>query len=106
MAWVEQVGKRAWRMRCRNGDGTTLSLSGFRSRTAAEDFTSDMEADRRRGVWPDPSGAATLVAEWVEMLDVSRRKISTVPVDEAARQPTSTYACSQVDSADGWVEPA
>jgi integrase len=77
MAWLEQVGKQAWRVRCRNGDGTTLSLSGFRSRTAAEDFASDMETDRRRGVWLDPSGAATPVVEWterwVETLDVEPR---------------------------------
>lgn len=77
MAWVEQVGKRAWRVRYRNDDGTTLSLPGFRSRTAAEDFVSDMATDRRRGVWLDPSGAATPVADWadrwVETLDVEPR---------------------------------
>lgn len=77
MAWIEKVGEQAFRVRWRNGDGTTLSLSGFRSRTAAKDFASDMATDRRRGVWLDPAGAAMPVAEWadrwVQTLDVEAR---------------------------------
>lgn len=76
MPWVDQVGKRSWRVRWRDGDRTP-SLSGFRSQAAAEDFVSDMMTDRRRGEWLDSSGAAMPVADWadrwIETIDVEPR---------------------------------
>lgn len=100
MAWIEQVGKRAWRVRYRNGDGSTLSLSGFRSRTAAEDFASDMETERRRGVWLDPSGRRHL--SWTGPTAGSRRWMwSRVPRRTTAAACAITSCRSGATRAEG-----
>ena len=58
MAWVEQVGRRSWRVRYRTGDGCG-SVSGFASRTAAMDYLQGLQAEQRRGTWLDPAGTKT-----------------------------------------------
>src|SRR5262245_19880207 len=64
MAWVEQTGKRSWRVRYPRSAGGNGSVSGSTSRTAAQDYAADVESDRRLGRWLDPDGAKTTVGSW------------------------------------------
>ena len=77
MAWVERSGEDRWRVRYRRDDGSIGSVPGFRSKDEARDHADDMEADQRRGVWLDPAGGKTLLAEytpdWLDALDVDPR---------------------------------
>ena len=77
MAWVEQTGKHAWRVRYPRPTGGNGSVARFMSRKAAQDYAEDMESDRRRGWWLDPDGAKTTAgswaARWVPTLDVDVR---------------------------------
>ena len=66
MAWVAPSGSSRWRVRYRRDDGTTGSVCGFRTEQAAIDYKNDLESDRRRGTWLDPSGFKTTLAEWVQ----------------------------------------
>jgi integrase len=66
MAWTEKIGERSWRVRYRCADGDVESIYGFDSAKAAQDYADMVECDRRRGVWLDPSGFKTTVAEWVD----------------------------------------
>ncbi|HEU5470653.1 MAG TPA: hypothetical protein VFV67_08365 [Actinophytocola sp.] len=76
MAWVEQTGRRSWRVRYRSRTGCG-SVSGFATRSAAAEYLQDMRVDQRRGSWLDPAGARTRLAEWVgtwiDMIDVETR---------------------------------
>lgn len=74
MAWVEQTGRHAWRVRYRTADGCG-SVSGFNTRIAAVQYVQDLNADQRRGTWLDPAGARTPLAEWVH------RWIDTIDVE-------------------------
>jgi integrase len=77
MAWIEQTGQHAWRVRYPLGDGRYGSVSGFATAKAARDYANDLESDRRRGQWIDPVSAKTTVTTWsgvwVETLDVETR---------------------------------
>jgi len=66
MAWIEKTGPTLWRVRWRRADGTTGSVTGFRSEKVANNYADEMKCDQRRGTWLDPSGFRTTVAEWVE----------------------------------------
>src|SRR5690349_20641420 len=74
MAWVEQVGRRSWRVRYRVGDGCG-SVSGFATRTAAAEYVQEMRMEQRLGTWLDPAGAKLRLAEWVQ------RWIDTIDVE-------------------------
>jgi hypothetical protein len=77
MAWVEQTGKQSWRVRYTRPTGGHGSVSGFKSRKAAQDYAEDLESDRRPGRWLDPDGAKTSLGSWAERwvptLDVETR---------------------------------
>lgn len=74
MAWVEQMGRRSWRVRYRTA-GVCGSVSGFDTHKAAMDYVQDLKADQRRGTWLDPAGARMPMAEWVH------RWIGTIDVE-------------------------
>ena len=97
MAWVEQR-HGSWRVRYR-ASGITRSVSGFRSRTEAENFAADMATDRRRGVWIDPAGSAMPLEDWadrwVETLDVEAR------TEENYRGRLRNHTCRS-GAAGGW----
>ena len=75
MAWAEKHGK-GWRVRYWKDDGTLGSISGFPTKTAADDHADTMESDQRRGTWIDPAAGKLSLAEWtvdwLDALDVSR----------------------------------
>ena len=77
MAWVEKSGRAAWRVRYWKDDGTLGSVSGFTSKTAADQHASDMESGQRAGTFIDPAAGKTTVADWAQewlgALDVSIR---------------------------------
>jgi integrase len=77
MAWVEKRGQHSWRVRYFTDDGSIASISGFPTKTAAEEEANAIESDQRRGTWTDPAAGQTLLAEWVEewldALDVGQR---------------------------------
>jgi integrase len=65
MAWTEQIGTQSWRVRYRTSDGHTVSISGFATQRAADNYAADIESDQRRNTWLDPTRGRTTVAEWV-----------------------------------------
>ncbi len=65
MAWIEQIGRRSWRVRYRVGGGCG-SVSGFDSRTAAVKYMEDLRAEQRRGTWLDPAGPRMRLGQWVD----------------------------------------
>ena len=77
MAWVEKSSPTTWRVRYWKDDGTLGSVSGFPTKTAADQHACDMETDQRAGTFIDPAAGKTTVADWVEQwlpaLDVSIR---------------------------------
>ncbi|WP_329051151.1 multidrug DMT transporter permease [Amycolatopsis sp. NBC_01488] len=77
MPWVDQTGQDTWRVRYRRADGTIASIAGFPDEAAANNYIDDMETDKRRGKWIDPTGGQTTVAEWagdwIDALDIDRR---------------------------------
>lgn len=77
MAWVEKISPNAWRVRYWKEDATLGSVAGFRSKTAADEYAADMEADQRDGTFIDPAlGKTTLaawVADWLPAIDVDVR---------------------------------
>lgn len=79
MAWVEKTGKNSWRVRYPKRTGGTGSMSGFRTKKAADAYANDLETDRRRGIWIDPTDSRTTVADWTAQwfptLDVDPRTI-------------------------------
>jgi hypothetical protein len=80
MAWVEQIGARSWRVRYPDRDGRTQSVSGFRDRCAAEDYTAGLEEKQSRGVWTDPAAGHVTVQVWV------RRWLPTLTVAERTEE--------------------
>jgi integrase len=64
MAWTEQTGKHAWRVRYPASDGHIASVSGFTSQKAADDYAADIETDQRRRLWIDPALGKTTVEDW------------------------------------------
>jgi len=79
MAWVEKTGKNSWRVRYPKKTGGTGSVSGFGTKKAAYAYANDLETDRRRGIWIDPTDSRTTVADWTAQwfptLDVDPRTI-------------------------------
>ena len=77
MAWVEKRGKCSWRVRYFTDDGSIASISGFPTKTAAEDEANGIESDQRRGTWTDPAAGQIVLAawvdEWLDALDVGQR---------------------------------
>ncbi|MDT0263402.1 tyrosine-type recombinase/integrase [Jatrophihabitans lederbergiae] len=77
MAWVEKSSRTAWRVRYWKDDGTLGSVSGFSTKTAADQHAADMESDQRAGTFIDPAAGKTTVADWVRdwlpAIDVSIR---------------------------------
>jgi integrase len=77
MPWVDQTGPDNWRVRYRRTDGTIASIPGFPDETTANNYIDDMETDKRRGKWIDPTGGQTTVgawaSEWIDSLDIDRR---------------------------------
>jgi site-specific recombinase XerC len=69
MAHIERRGKNLWRARYRAPDGKERSQT-FCRRSDAEDWLSDVESAKRRGLWVDPAlGKQTLEAwsrKWLE----------------------------------------
>ncbi|MCE7009900.1 site-specific integrase [Kibdelosporangium philippinense] len=76
MAFVEQIGKNSWRVRYTKDDGTIGSIPGFTSKTTAQDKADEIDADRRRGTFLDPSAGKLLLGEfttpWFDSIDVAR----------------------------------
>ena len=66
MAWVEQSGRKSWRVRYYRDDGSEGSIGGFHDPKTANDYSNDMEADQRRGLWLDPDDAKMTAAAWVK----------------------------------------
>lgn len=60
-----QAGTLRWRARYRSPDGRERSKS-FTRRTDAEQFLAQVEVDKSRGAWIDPSRAQLPFAEWAE----------------------------------------
>lgn len=77
MAWTEQTGKHAWRVRCPSSNGHIASVSGFSSQKAADDYAADIEPDQRRQLWIDPALGRTTVDNWagrrLPSLDIDTR---------------------------------
>ena len=65
MAWSEKRG-RTWRVRYARPDGSLRSISGFETKTAADNKARDIETDSSRGTLRDPETSMT-VGEWVEV---------------------------------------
>ena len=49
MSFVEKSGKNSWRVRYPKDDGTLGSLTGFLTKTAAQNKATEIDANRRRG---------------------------------------------------------
>jgi hypothetical protein len=64
MAWIEQIGAHSWRVRYIRGDGSIASVSGFASRTAAEDHAAAIQIDQRRGARLAPAPPRITFADW------------------------------------------
>lgn len=64
MAFIEKSGKNLWRVRYPKDDGGFDTISGFMSKTAAENKADEIEADQRRGQFLDPDGGKLTLAEW------------------------------------------
>jgi integrase len=64
MAFVEKSGKKMWRVRYARDGGGFGTISGFTSKTAAENKAIEIEADRRRGQFLDPDGGKLTLAQW------------------------------------------
>jgi hypothetical protein len=62
MAWIEQTGQQAWRVRYQRDNGRYGSISGFSSKKAATDYANDLKSDRRRGRWIDPAAARIITS--------------------------------------------
>ena len=75
MAWTEQTGKHAWRVRYPTSDGHIASISGFTTQKAADDHATDIETDQRRQVWIDPTLGRVSVEDW------SARWLPTLDID-------------------------
>src|SRR6266568_2806608 len=78
MAWVEQSGKRSWRVRYCRDDGSIGAIPGFATKTQAERKADTLESDEREGRHADPTAGRVLFAEWVnnqwlDALDVGVR---------------------------------
>ncbi|MEU0885343.1 hypothetical protein ABZ345_42700 [Lentzea sp. NPDC005914] len=77
MAWTEKIGPRSWRVRYLRGDSGYGSISGFETKTAADAYATQLEADQRRGTWLDPKAGLITTAEWAALwadtLDVEIR---------------------------------
>lgn len=78
MPWVDQTGDNTWRVRYRRDDGTIGSIPGFPDEKSANNYLLDMETDKRRGRWIDPTAGQTTVAawaipDWIGSLDVDQR---------------------------------
>lgn len=77
MAWVERVSENSWRVRFRRDDDTIGDITGFTSQDAADNYALDMESDKRKGSWIDPTAGQTTINEftpdWLDALDVDKR---------------------------------
>lgn len=77
MAWIEKIGPHSWRVRYPTADGRIGSRSGFDTKKFASDYANQIEADQRRGTWPDPKAAKISVSAWATLwadtLDVEIR---------------------------------
>jgi integrase len=77
MAWVERVSENSWRVRFRREDGTIGNITGFTAEDAAGNYALDMESDKRKGSWIDPTAGQTTINEftpdWLDALDVDQR---------------------------------
>lgn len=80
MAWVEQTGSSAWRVRYRDDSGHLHSISGFRSEREAADHAAELDEQRHRGSWIDPTDGRTTVDEW------TRRWLPTLTVSERTEE--------------------
>lgn len=54
MAYIEKRGPKRWRARYRGPDRKEYSQT-FTRRTDAEDWLSDIESAKRKGLWVDPA---------------------------------------------------
>src|SRR6266496_6163381 len=77
MAWVERVSENSWRVRFRRDDDTIGDITGFTTEDAADNYALDMESDKRKGSWIDPTAGQTTINEfvpdWLDALDVDKR---------------------------------
>ena len=80
MAWVEQIGKRSWRVRYANVDGNVRTVSGFVTEQQARTFVKDLSAQSATRTFPDPTRGMVTFQEW------SRRWLPTVRVSERTEE--------------------
>ncbi|GAA2975994.1 tyrosine-type recombinase/integrase [Actinokineospora diospyrosa] len=64
MAYAEKCGKNTWRVRYPADDGTLGSISGFPTKTAAQNAADEINVDKRRGTFHDPAAGRITLAEW------------------------------------------
>ncbi|WP_424187662.1 tyrosine-type recombinase/integrase [Actinokineospora sp. G85] len=74
MAYVEPSGPDSWRVRYPKPDGSLGSLSGYATKTEAENKAQEITVDQRRAQFIDPDGGKTTLTawatEWFDALDV------------------------------------
>ncbi|MEV4644951.1 tyrosine-type recombinase/integrase [Saccharopolyspora sp. NPDC049357] len=75
MSFVEKTGNSTWRVRYPKDDGTLGSIPGFDSAPAAQRKADEIDADRRRGTFLDPSAGKVpfeaWASTWFDSIDVS-----------------------------------
>ncbi|AXB43243.1 hypothetical protein [Amycolatopsis albispora] len=64
MAFAEKCGRDSWRVRYHRDDGSIGSISGFPSKTAAQDKAAEIKVDQRRGKFIDPEAGKLALGEW------------------------------------------
>ena len=80
MAWVEQIGKRSWRVRYANVDGKVRTVSGFITEQQARTFATDLPAQLSTKAFPDPAAGMVTLQEW------SQRWLPTLRVSERTEE--------------------
>ncbi len=117
MAWVEQTGAQAWRVRYRDRQGRIQSSSGFTSEQQAADFLAHLDEGRRAGSWVDPAdGRVSLedwVRQWLPTLSVSerteenyRRELRNHVLPHWGERPIATITGADVHAWEGQLHAA
>jgi hypothetical protein len=94
MAWTEQIGTQSWRVRYRTSDGHTVSISGFATQRAADNYAADIESDQR--ATPGSTRPAAGPRSLNGSLPGSPRSIST-----HARSTTTAVSCAATSCSAG-----
>lgn len=79
MAWKEQTGDHAWRVRYYHNREVITVPEKFATEQDALNYIADMESDKRRGRWIDPADGRMPLGEWAALwmpsLDVEPRTV-------------------------------